>query len=157
MQGEGRVVHRPPAGGYGPTDVDSPPNRLSCILSANHRHRGCRLPSVARPLQSQPFSRASDRHTVAPKTPFVALVPASATTLNTTFSPTRPPSAPPGPDLFPPHVQVSTLLAIKRTLGTDCSEEFMEIHQGTVANAWVMLKDYYIGDLDVAQFGGQRH
>jgi len=53
--------------------------------------------------------------------------------------------------------KVSTLLAIKRTLGTDCSEEFMEIHQGTVANAWVMLKDYYIGDLDVAQFGGQRH
>jgi len=41
--------------------------------------------------------------------------------------------------------KVSTLLAIKRCLGTDCTEEFCEIHRQS--NAWNMLKDYYIGDL----------
>ncbi|KAK9821624.1 hypothetical protein WJX74_001034 [Apatococcus lobatus] len=43
---------------------------------------------------------------------------------------------------------VSTLLSILRNLGTDCSQEFNEIHSPTAKQ---QLKEYYIGVLRLAE------
>lgn len=40
--------------------------------------------------------------------------------------------------------QVSTVLAILRNIGQDCTEEFLSIHS---RKAYAQLQDYYIGDL----------